>query len=188
VSSAPPVLYLVICGTPAASGAYDFIPEIQADGWDVCVITTPMGARFVDSARLEALTGHPVRAEYKHPDDPDVLPPGDAFVVAPASFNTVNKIANGISDTLGVGLVCEAMGLKKPVIIAPWSNPALARNSAYDRSIQHLRGDGVSLVFAERTYPQSLLQDRSAPATDLGGEFPWQDIITAVRKLQIAPM
>jgi phosphopantothenoylcysteine synthetase/decarboxylase len=181
------VLYLIISATPAASGAYDAIPELQADGWDVCAITTPSGARFVDSARLAALTGHPVRSEYKHPDDPDVLPPGDAFVVAPASFNTVNKIVNGISDTLGVGIVCEAMGYGKPVIIAPWINPALARHGAYDRSIQHLQVDGVSLVLAERTFPMSMLHDPDAPVADPGGAFPWNDVLSTVRQLPNAP-
>jgi phosphopantothenoylcysteine synthetase/decarboxylase len=180
------VLYLVISGTPAAPGPYDFITQLQADDWQVCAVTTSMGARFVDVARLANLTGHPVRTEYKPPDDPDALAAGDAFVVAPASFNAVNTIANGISDTLGVGLVCEVIGLGRPVIIAPWTNLALARNSACDRSIEHLRHDGVDLVPADRTYPVSLVRDPGAPITAAGGSFPWNDLLSAVRKLRIA--
>nr|BFE73441.1 hypothetical protein GCM10020092_067420 [Actinoplanes digitatis] len=78
----------------------------------MCAITTPMGARFVDVAHLADLTGHPVRSAYKNPADPDVLPRADACVVAPASFNTVNKLANGICDTLAAG--CGLRGDRRP--------------------------------------------------------------------------
>lgn len=179
MTSAPRVLYLVICGTPAASGAHDFIRELQTDGWEVCAVTTPMGSRFVNATQLAELTGHPVRSTYKNPDDPDVLPPGDVFVVAPASFNTVNKLANGISDTLGVGLVCEGMGAGRPVIVAPWTNPALANHSAYGRSIQQLHGDGVHLVLVPRTEP-------GASLVDAGGAFAWDNVLREVRKLSDA--
>jgi hypothetical protein len=85
----------------------------------VCVIVTPDGAKFADLAGLAELTGHPVRSQYKQPDDPDVLPPPDAFVVAPATFNTINKWANGISGTLALGLLNEALGgLRVPGINA----------------------------------------------------------------------
>jgi hypothetical protein len=64
-----------------------------------------------DSAELARLTGHPVRSEYKHPDEPDVLPPPDAIVVAPATTNTTIKWAAGISDTLALGLLVEESAL-----------------------------------------------------------------------------
>ena len=77
----------------------------------MCVIAAPDGMKFLDALRLAELTGHPVRSQYKQPDEPDVLPPADAFVVAPATFNTINKWALGISDTLALGLLNEATGL-----------------------------------------------------------------------------
>lgn len=52
-----------------------------------------------------------MRFQYKHPDEPDVLPPADAFVVAPATFNTIDKWAQDISDTLALGLLNEAADL-----------------------------------------------------------------------------
>lgn len=174
------VLYVIICGTTAASGVYDLISEALADGWDVCAVTTPMGARFVDSNRLQSLTGHPVRSDYKAPDEPDVLPPANAFVVAPCTFNTVNKLANGISDTLAVGLVCEGIGNDLPVIVAPWANRALIRHGAYRRSIEHLRNDGVRFVLTERTEPGPSLVDPD-------GSFPWDDVLAEVRKLPELP-
>jgi hypothetical protein len=78
-------------------------------GWDVCVIATPSGTKFVDAEQLARLTGHVVRHDYKQPDEPDVLPPADAMAVAPATFNTINKWAAGISDTLALGLLNEAL-------------------------------------------------------------------------------
>ncbi len=100
------VLYVISCAVSNAATSYDFIGEAISDGWDVCALTTPMGASFVNVAHLAAITGHPVRSAYKQPDDPDELPPADVCVVAPASFNTINKIANGISETRAVGVVC----------------------------------------------------------------------------------
>ncbi|GID97375.1 flavoprotein [Amorphoplanes digitatis] len=176
---ASPVLYVVICGASNAAGSYDFIADTIDDGWRVCAITTPMGARFVDVAHLADLTGHPVRSAYKNPADPDVLPRADACVVAPASFNTVNKLANGICDTLAAGVVCEAIGDRTPIIVAPWLNRALAGHGAYARSIACLRAEGVCVVLTEQTRP-----DR--PRHDPGGSFPWAAVLAEVRGLPAA--
>ena len=92
-------MYVIACGGRPAADLPAFITWAQDQGWDACVITTPAGTQFVDADRLADLTGHPVRDDYKRPEDPDVLPfPPDAFVVAPATFNTINKWANGMSD------------------------------------------------------------------------------------------
>jgi flavoprotein len=53
-----------------------------------------------------------------------VLPPPDAIVVAPATFNTINKWAAGISDTLVLGLLTEAIGKRLPVVALPFVNAA----------------------------------------------------------------
>ncbi len=177
MTTGPRVLYVVICGVSNAATSYDFIDHVAADGWDVCALTTPMGARFVDADQLARSTGHPVRSTYKNPDDPDELPPADVCVVAPASFNTVNKIANGISDTLAVGVVCEAIGKRQPVIIVPWMNRALAAHSAYARSIHHLQDDGVKVLLTDRTTPGGL-------SADPDGSFPWNELVAEVRTLR----
>jgi hypothetical protein len=78
-------------------------------GWDTCVLTTPLARRFVDVEELAALTGHPLRSDYKHPDEPDVLPLADALIVAPATVNTINKWAAGICDTLALGILVEGI-------------------------------------------------------------------------------
>lgn len=107
-ASRQPVLYIVACGGRPAGDLASFVETCQAQGWDVCVIATPSALKFMDTESLTDLTGHPVRHDYKQPEEPDVLPPADAMVVAPATFNTINKWAYGISDTLALGLLNEA--------------------------------------------------------------------------------
>src|ERR1700689_1543168 len=141
------VLYVVACGGYAAGRLTEFVGFAQGEGWDVCVVVTPDGAKFADLQGLAGLTGHPVRSQYKQPDEPDVLPPADAFVVAPATFNTINKWAHGISDTLALGLLNEGLGAGLPIIAAPWPNARLMRHPAFQHAISNLREWGVRFIF-----------------------------------------
>ncbi len=113
------VLYIVACGGRPAGDLPAFVMEAQEAGWEVCVVATPSALKFMDLPRLAELTEHAVRYDYKQPEEPDVLPPADAMIVAPATFNTINKWAAGISDTLALGLLNEAVGLGLPVIAVP---------------------------------------------------------------------
>lgn len=143
----PGVLYIIACGGRPAGDLPQFVRFAQGRGWDVCVIATPSAMNFLDSDHLASLTRHPVRCDYKRPDEPDVLPPPDAFVVAPATFNTINKLAAGISDTLALGLLNEAVGTGLPIIAVPFPNQMLARHPAFVASIGTLRSWGVRLIF-----------------------------------------
>lgn len=66
---------------------------------------------------------------------------------APATFNTVNKFAAGISDTLALGLLNEALGMGLPIVVVPFPNRMLARHPAFTVSVSSLRSWGVRLVF-----------------------------------------
>ncbi len=149
------VLYLITCASSSAPLAYDRIEQAQAAGWDVCAITTPQGTKFIDIPLLEQLTGHPVRSEYKRPEEPDVLPRADAIVVFPATFNTMNKWALGISDTLAAGLLCEYTGLHMPIVAVPCfrTGGGLDAHPAFFRSIEMLRGYGVCILYEPEKYP-----------------------------------
>nr|MDT0667886.1 flavoprotein [Micromonospora sp. DSM 115978] len=59
------VLYHLACAAPPALDAANFVQLAQAAGWDVCLLTTPRAAGWLDLPALEALTGHPVRTDYK---------------------------------------------------------------------------------------------------------------------------
>jgi phosphopantothenoylcysteine decarboxylase len=75
-----------------------------------CVSCNPLASRWIDRSALEALTGHLVRTDYKLPGEADPLPKADVMLVMPATFNTINKWAQGMSDTLVTSLLCEALG------------------------------------------------------------------------------
>jgi len=114
-----PVLYVIACAAPPAREVGTLIAAAQRDGWTTCLLVTPSAVRFIDVAGLAAQTGYPVRSQYKDPGEPDVLPPPDAIIVAPATVNSVNKWAAGICDTLALGILVEAIGLKRPT--ATWT-------------------------------------------------------------------
>ena len=118
------VLYIVSCAAPPALDVHILIELAQQDGWEVCLIATPRAFQWIDVPGLSEQTGHPVRYDYKLPGEPDVLPEPDAIVVAPATFNTLNKWAAGIADTLALGLLCEATGKGLPVVVLPYLNAA----------------------------------------------------------------
>jgi phosphopantothenoylcysteine synthetase/decarboxylase len=147
------VLYLIACGSPVARDVGRLVSLAQREGWDVCVVVTPDGRKFVDVPALALQTGHPVRTLYKNPGDPDVLPPADAIIVAPATVNTVNKWAAGIADTLALGLVVEAQGRGLPIVAMPYTNWAMGSHPAFREGIERLRGWGVTVLFGDDVLP-----------------------------------
>lgn len=153
----PPFLYVVVCAAGIAHGVGRLIRAARERGWRVGVIATPLGLGFLDAAAVEAQTGHPIRSAWRSPGDPRPLPPPDAITVAPATFNTLNKWAAGIADTLAVGILCEAYGLGIPTAAVPRVNAAMAAHPAYQDSLTRLRGMGVRI------------SDHAPDA-----EFPWE--------------
>ena len=141
------VLYLVISGAPAPEGMPALITVCQAAGWRVVVFSTPIGTRFVDPAEIQQLTGEPVRSEYRMPGVGTSVPPADAVLACPLTFNSVNKFAHGHADNFAVGLLCEMVGYGVPVVVVPHCKPQLASHPAFAASLQTLRGMGVRVLF-----------------------------------------
>jgi phosphopantothenoylcysteine synthetase/decarboxylase len=152
-----PVLYHVVCAAPPALDAAALVGLAHERGWHVCAVATPHAARWLDLGALEQLTGHPVRSQYKLPHEPDVLPPADAMLVAPATFNTINKWAAGISDTLALGLITEAIGMGLPLVAVPHLNDAQSRHPAFDTSVTVLRDAGVVVMPRQEDHPPAAL-------------------------------
>ncbi|WP_232533769.1 flavoprotein [Plantactinospora sp. KBS50] len=176
-SASKPVLYAIGCGSPLTRDLHRLIAAGQRDGWDVCAILTPDGRKFADEPALARQTGHPVRWAYKDPADPDVLPTPDALVVAPATVNTVNKWAAGITDTLALGLLVESQGRGVPIVAMPFTNAAMATHPAFQEGLRRLRDWNVTVLFGEDVLPLH------APGT---GEryihlFPWDRAIDVLR-------
>ncbi|MFE4534833.1 flavoprotein [Streptomyces scopuliridis] len=163
-----PFLYVIVCASGIAGDVGTLITAAQERRWDVGVIATPLGLGFIDAEAVAAQTGYPIRSAWRSPGDPRPLPPPDAIAVAPATFNTINKWAAGISDTLALGILCEAYGLGIPTAVLPYVNAAMASHPAYPRSLERLREMGV-LIGSNRPHP---------PKTEGAADrFRWQEAL-----------
>ena len=145
----------------------------------MCLVMTPSARSWWaddDVKALAALTGHPVRHTYKHPDHADALPAADALLVAPATFNTINKWALDISDTLVLGLITEAIGLQLPVVALSYLNAAQAAHPALDRSVKLLREHGVDVLLGEGGFVPHVPKHGDVDA------YPWAMAIAALSR------
>lgn len=141
------VLYLFICGASPATRITDMVKLAHAEGWSIYCIATPAAVEhFLDIPALENATGHQVRTTYRKPGD-EPLPKADGVIVAPATYNTINKWAAGISDTYALNQLAELTGLGIKIVVLPFVNQALATNRVFTRSVQELRRAGVRVLF-----------------------------------------
>jgi phosphopantothenoylcysteine synthetase/decarboxylase len=176
------VLYLIACGARPTAHLVPVIRRLQAQSWDVCVVATPQAVKFMDPPSVHAATGHVVRHGYKQPDEPDALPPADAMLVAPATFNTVNKWVLGISDTLALGLLNEATGQGMPILAVPWVNTALGLHPVFEPNLATLRSWGVRVLHSPRHHPMPA--PNTGPAS--AAMFPWPAVERATEELRRA--
>ncbi|MGH3742189.1 MAG: flavoprotein, partial [Micromonosporaceae bacterium] len=169
---------VLVCGAAAARDVSNLVELALQAQWDVAVIASPDGLKFIDADALRKQTGFPVRSHYKDPADPDILPPPDAMVVAPATTNTINKWAAGISDTLVLGLLVEGLGKGLPIVAAPFTNAAQAAHPAFSDSVDKLRRWGVILLWGDEFYRTHPVGAGDANVK----KFPWPLIWRALRE------
>jgi phosphopantothenoylcysteine synthetase/decarboxylase len=162
------ILYVIVCGAGPAADVGRLIDLAHDRGWDVQLIATPAALDFLDVPALEAQTGRPVRSDYRKPDQPR-SPKADAIIIAPASYNTINKWALGISDTYALGILAEAVGLQIPLVVLPFVNTALAERPPFRRSVQQLRDEGVRILLG----PGQFEPHRPGTGGTRLDTFPW---------------
>lgn len=172
------VLYVVSCAAPPVLQIETLIGLAQDQGWDTCLVLTPSAARWreADLPALADLTGHPIRSQYKMPWEPDVLPAADAMLVCPATSNTINKWALGISDTLALGLITEGIGKGLPLAALPYCNIRQTMHPAFDVSVAVLRSAGVTVLLGEGGFVPH------EPGQGKRDEYPWQAGLDALRR------
>lgn len=172
------VLYLVICGAGPASHVDRMITLAHADGWDVWCVATPAAVEhFLDLDTLAALTGHPVRTGHQGRGQP-ALPKADAVVVAPATYNTINKWAAGAADTYVLTQLAELTGVGVPIVVLPFVNTALAANRVFQRSVDELRASGVSVLLGSGGFtPHPPRTGRAAMDA-----YPWRAALLAAKE------
>ena len=141
---------LLITGSIAAYRMPDLIRDFRREGADVVVYATTEGLRYVAREALEWCSQNPViegfTSDAEHLSDST---PFDAFVVAPASYNTLNKASLGIADSVVTAAIAAALGRMErqgiPVLFAPAMHGAM-HNSILTRSMRTLQEMGVTLI------------------------------------------
>ncbi|MFF0792919.1 flavoprotein [Streptomyces spiralis] len=173
------VLYLFGSAAPPVFDVANVIQDAQTRGFDVCLGLTPTAARWLEPqlVELERLTGHPVRSEYKMPGEPDVWPKADVIAVAPATFNTVNAWALGITRDFVVGVVAEGIGKGIPLVAMPCVNAAYVQHHRFERSVAELRDMGVQVLYGEGGFVPN------QPGQGKPKEYPWHLVLDAVQEL-----
>ena len=140
----------MITGSIAAYRMPDLIRDFRREGADVFVYATTGGLRYVAKETLEWCSQNPVidhfTANAEHLSDST---PFDVFVVAPASYNTLNKVAFGVSDSVVSAAIATALGRMErqgiPVLFAPTMHGAM-HNSILTRSLKILLEMGAILI------------------------------------------
>jgi phosphopantothenoylcysteine decarboxylase / phosphopantothenate---cysteine ligase len=154
-------LLLGVSGGIAAYKALELVRLATKAGHAVRVVQTPTSERFVGRASFAALTGAPVLLDEFEPDpargafpgdpppahDPlshlELVANADVFVVAPASANTIAKLAHGLADNL---LTSAALAATCPLVVAPAMNNHMWEHPATRANLDTLRSRGVAIV------------------------------------------
>ena len=105
------------------------------------------------------------------------MPRADAVIVAPATYNTVNKWAAGVADNYVLNQLAELTGLGAHIVVLPFVNQALAANRVFVRSVEELRTAGVRVLFGPGEFEPH-------PARTGGGvldSYPWELALVAAR-------
>src|SRR4051795_3984912 len=156
-----PRLLVGVSGGIAAYKALELVRLATKAGHAVRVVQTPASEQFVGRASFAALTGAPVLTDEFERDPargafPDQPAPGhdplshlelvrnaDAYLIAPATANTIAKLAAGLADNL---LTSAALAATCPLIVAPAMNNHMYENAATQANIATLRERGVLVL------------------------------------------
>lgn len=143
-----------ITGGIAAYKICELIRMFKKNGANVKTVVTRNALEFVTPLTLETLSQEPVYIEQfsndeKKPEHIALCDWADLFLIAPASANTIGKIANGICDNLLTSLACA---FQKQIIFAPAMNTGMWNNKAVQKNIETLKSYGAKFVEPEEGY------------------------------------
>jgi phosphopantothenoylcysteine decarboxylase/phosphopantothenate--cysteine ligase len=154
-------ILLGVSGGIAAYKAVELVRLATAAGHSVRVVQTPASLNFVGRATFEGVTGAPVVVDEFEPDpargafpgDPgsdhspishlELVSRADVMVVAPASANTLAKLAAGMADNL---LTSAALANTAPLVLAPAMNNRMYEHPATRANLELLRSRGARVV------------------------------------------
>ena len=140
-----------ITGGIAAYKILELIRLYKKNNANVKVIMTDNAVNFVTPLTVRTLSNNPVyikqfEEENLFPEHVSLGEWADIFVIAPASANTIGKIANGICDNLLTSIACA---FPKPVLVAPAMNCEMWNNVFVQENIQKLEKAGYNIIAPE---------------------------------------
>jgi phosphopantothenoylcysteine decarboxylase/phosphopantothenate--cysteine ligase len=145
-------ILLGITGGIAAYKIAYLIRILKKQGAEVKCIMTPASSDFISPVVVSTLSENEVSIEFwdkltgKWNNHVEYALWADVFIIAPATMNTIGKMANGLCDNL---LLATYFSMKKKTIIAPAMDLDMYKHPSLLRNMKTLQGDGVSIIPAE---------------------------------------
>ncbi len=137
--------YLIVTGASVARRTPEVLRALAPVAGRVLTLLTPGARRVISPRELALVPGHRIIESYF---DAAILPrpaPG-VVVIAPCTFNTLNKLAAGITDNLALSIAAQAIGRRTPLIVAIAVNTPLWTHPRTQESAATLRGWGCTVL------------------------------------------
>lgn len=138
-----------ITGSIAAYKAAILVRALVTRGASVKVVMTPLAKEFITPLTMATLSKNPILVDFFDPEDGrwnshvSLGEWADAYVIAPATANTMAKMATGIADNL---LLTTYLSARCPVVVSPAMDLDMYAHPATQGNISTLRGRGVTIV------------------------------------------
>ena len=144
-------ILLAVTGSISAYKAADITSQLTKLGHQVKVLMTPAATAFITPLTLQVLSKQAVLVEVMTEDDPkqiqhiDLGKEADLFLVAPASANTIAKLAHGFADTI---VTSTALALPSDVkkFLAPAMNTKMLDHPATQNNLETLKSYGYQII------------------------------------------
>ena len=142
---------LAVTGSISAYKAADITSQLTKLGFEVKVLMTPAARKFITPLTLQVLSKHQVGLDVMIEDDPqriehiDIGKETDLFLVAPASANTIAKLAIGLADNM-VTSTALALPQTTKKLLAPAMNTKMLEHPATQRNLKLLQDYGYQII------------------------------------------
>ena len=142
-------IVLGITGSIAAYKSCLIIRQLIKKGAEVQIVITPAGKEFITPITLSALTSKPVISDFFSQRDGtwhshvDLGLWADAMLIAPATANTIGKMANGVADNM---LITTYLSMKAPVFIAPAMDLDMYAHPSTQQNLKILQSYGNHII------------------------------------------
>ncbi|MEM2897394.1 MAG: bifunctional phosphopantothenoylcysteine decarboxylase/phosphopantothenate--cysteine ligase CoaBC, partial [Candidatus Bathyarchaeia archaeon] len=140
-------IVLCITGSVAAVESPKIARELMRYGAEVFTVMSDMAQEIIHPYLMEWATGNPVVVKLTGKiEHVSLLNKADLLLIAPATANTINKIACGIDDTPVTSAISVALGLKKPILILPAMHASMYMHPVLIENIDRLKRLGIEFI------------------------------------------